>query len=169
MVFKLVLSYANITSIDLNSIGLQAKTTMSAPFSSPGPNLLLNPFLHHAIAEIPASLQFFFFPSRQLGRPTPRAHPVIRQYALLLFCSVLIASIFALRPDGTAEDKTLNGQVALVLGFYHVGPILRSGARVLEVRTKGWGAREVEAAWYVVAHVVLGGRLLLEGRRCLKV
>ena len=117
-------------------------------------------FLLHAIVETPAAIMFFIRPSRQLGVYTPSAHVVIRQYALLLLTSVLIASIFILRPP----DK-LSGQVAGALAVYHIGPCLRSlsqlisrgGVRESRSQTQPLdGPSFFEPVLYAVAHAVTG-------------
>lgn len=157
--------------------------------------LLTSPFLHHALIELPASLQFLLLPSRQLPRPAPQAHALIRQYALLLFSSVLIGVAFALHEtrhhyhhhhhdydypqqgriisgqDHDDDGDALSAQVAIALGLYHVGPVIRSGARVWRAvigsRSQGRGpggrGRDVEALVYVVLHLVAGGRLFAKG------
>jgi len=84
-------------------------------------------FWLHFLLELPASLNFFLRPSEQLPSPAPQAHAIIRQYALLLFVSSLIALIFALRPvDGTSRN------VAGALSVYHLAPLVRAGSRVVE-------------------------------------
>jgi hypothetical protein len=84
------------------------------------------PFLVHAILEIPASLNFFLNPSGQLGVYSPQAHPVIRQYAVLLLSSTLIALSFALR-----DADELSGHVAGALAIYHLAPMLRAAVRLM--------------------------------------
>ncbi|KAG0651741.1 hypothetical protein D0Z07_1927 [Hyphodiscus hymeniophilus] len=84
------------------------------------------PFWIHIILETPASLNFFFNPSEQLSSPAPQAHAIIRQYAVLLLVSNLIALNFALGPlDQTGKN------VALALSVYHLAPIFRAGSRIL--------------------------------------
>jgi hypothetical protein len=84
-------------------------------------------FWLHFLIELPASLNFFLNPSEQLLSPAPQAHAIIRQYAVLLFVSNLIALIFALRPlDGTSRS------VAGTLSIYHLAPLVRAGSRILE-------------------------------------
>ncbi|KPI45052.1 uncharacterized protein AB675_2557 [Cyphellophora attinorum] len=135
--------------------------------------LYTSPLLHHALIELPASLQFLLLPSRQLSHHTPHAHAIIRQYALLLFCSVLVALALALSPPTTPIAQLLHGRLVCALGLYHVGPVLRSGARVLEGwkrrGTGGWGGKEVEAGIYVVLHLIIGGRMFADGLRSLRV
>ena len=78
-------------------------------------------FLFHLIVEIPASLNFFFCPSATLSKPQIFAHGLIRQYALLLISSNIIATSFVLRrPD------QLSGYIAGALALYHVGPLVRA-------------------------------------------
>jgi len=88
-------------------------------------NHLTYPFLVHAMLEIPASLNFFLNPSGQLGVHSPQAHPVIRQYAVLLLSSILISMSFALR-----DADELSGQVAGALAIYHLAPMLRAAGRL---------------------------------------
>ena len=113
-------------------------------------------YLLHVLVEIPAAINFFLFPSRQLGVHTPQAHPVIRQYALLLFSSVLIALVFARRP----EDQ-LSGQVAGALAIYHIGPAVRSASRLRQHLNqanlvKQGLAHLSEPALYLIVHIVTG-------------
>jgi hypothetical protein len=85
------------------------------------------PFWFHLLIELPASINFFLQPSEQLSSPAPQAHAIIRQYAVLLFVSNLIALIFALRPvDGTSRN------VASALSVYHLAPLMRAGSRIVE-------------------------------------
>ncbi|EPE25551.1 hypothetical protein GLAREA_01463 [Glarea lozoyensis ATCC 20868] len=91
------------------------------------------PFWIHFIIETPASLNFFFNPSEQLSAPAPQAHPVIAQYAVLLFTSNLIALIFAIRPvDNTSK------LVAAALAVYHLAPLVRAVSRVTS-KKKSYG------------------------------
>ena len=83
-------------------------------------------FLLHAIVETPACLNFLLFPDDQLTVAAPQAHAIIRQYAVLLFCSVIIAVIFAHR----AMPDITSGNVAGALAFYHIGPLVRAWARI---------------------------------------
>ncbi|KAL9052935.1 MAG: hypothetical protein Q9206_004110 [Seirophora lacunosa] len=53
------------------------------------------PFLFHIIVEVPASIAFFLHPSMTLSQRQGHAHAVIRQYALLLMASNLIAYAFS--------------------------------------------------------------------------
>lgn len=88
-------------------------------------SILKNPFLVHALLEIPASLNFFINPSGQLSNYSPQAHAVIRQYAVLLLSSTLIALSFAFR-----EPDEMSGQVAGALAVYHLAPMVRATARL---------------------------------------
>jgi hypothetical protein len=86
------------------------------------------PFWVHIIVETPASINFFFNPSEQLSSPAPQAHAIIKQYAVLLLVSSLIALIFALRPlDQTGKN------VATALSIYHLAPLVRAGLRISDV------------------------------------
>ena len=89
------------------------------------PILQTVPFWIHILIEAPASINFFFNPSEQLPSPASQAHAIIRQYAVLLLVSNLIALIFALRPlDQTGKN------VAAALSVYHLAPVVRAGTRI---------------------------------------
>ena len=83
------------------------------------------PFLFHIIVELPASIGFFFHPSATLAIVQPHAHSVIRQHALLLTSTNLIAGTFLFE-----DSSPLSGRVAAALGLYHLGPITRSWNRI---------------------------------------
>lgn len=113
-------------------------------------------FVFHAAIEVPATLNFMFFPSKQLGVYTPHAHPIIRQYALLLLTSVLISLIFATRPT---DDLTQ--AVAGSLSLYHIGPSLRSVGRLRQQSARSQSLMLSEAFLYLVLHVICGTMLAL--------
>jgi hypothetical protein len=112
------------------------------------------PFWFHSLIELPASINFFFNPSEQLSSPALQAHPIIKQYAVLLFVSALIALIFALRPtDGTSRS------VAGALSVYHLAPLTRAGNRIVqgsEYYGKGLGGPII----HLVMHTVCFAGLL---------
>ncbi len=116
------------------------------------------PFYLHILIETPALLNFLFRPSEQLSTPAPQAHAVIRQYAILLFSSNLIALIFALRPfDSTSRN------VAGALSVYHLAPLVRAVARVVDgdvVCGKGLGGPIVHAVMHSVCFAALVGAFL---------
>lgn len=85
------------------------------------------PFWFHLLIELPASINFFFHPSEQLSAPAPQAHAIIKQYAVLLFVSGLVALIFALRSVDAASRN-----VAGALSVYHLAPLVRAGSRIME-------------------------------------
>ncbi|KAI4117013.1 MAG: hypothetical protein LQ345_002670 [Seirophora villosa] len=119
------------------------------------------PFLLHIIVEFPASIAFFLHPSMTLPQRQAQAHAVIRQYALLLMASNLIAYAFVFRPaDGRSAS------VAAALAIYHLGPLIRAGSRV-----RGRGAMEREGrflsnTWvHLIAHFVCLVSLVYEATR----
>lgn len=112
-------------------------------------------FVLHAAIEIPAAINFMLFPSKQLGRNTPNAHGVIRQYALLLAVSVLIAMTFAVRPT---DD--LSRTVAGYLAIYHPGPALRSCARLSRQYKRSERLLLSEAFLYLTCHLLTGAALV---------
>lgn len=98
------------------------------------------PFLLHLLLETPASLSFFLTPSSQLPRSTPSAHALIRQYAILLLSSNLIALTFLLHPSATATSaEAIRANVAGALAVYHVAPILRAVSRIVRGYERGNG------------------------------
>lgn len=107
------------------------------------------PFWLHILIEFPASLNYFFNPSEQLPSPAPQAHAIIKQYAVLLLVSSLIAGIFALRPlDRTSRN------VAGALAVYHLAPLMRAVGRVGNSRYgKGLGGP--------VVHIIVHGVVFL--------
>lgn len=111
-------------------------------------------FLLHILVEIPALINFMVYPSKQLGIYTPHAHAVIRQYALLLLCSVLIAFIFL-----TRINDDLTGLVAGALAIYHIGPAVRSVGRLRVQARTGQRILISEAALYLVVHLGCGSSL----------
>lgn len=94
------------------------------------------PFLFHIIVEFPALVGFFLRPSATLAAPQPHAHAVIRQYALLLTSTNLIAGAFLFNPS-----SPLSAQVAAALALYHVGPLMRASNKIRagEGRRGDWG------------------------------
>lgn len=111
-------------------------------------------FVFHALIEIPAAINFMFVPSKQLGKYTPHAHAIIRQYALLLLVSVLISLTFATRPT---DD--LSRMVAGSLAMYHIGPALRSVGRLRQQAAQAKPLLLSEAALYLVVHIACGTSL----------
>ena len=84
-------------------------------------------FLLHLIIETVASINFLLRPSATLSASQPHSHAVIRQYALLLISSNIIAAVMLNR----GIDAT-SGKVAGALGVYHVGPAVRAVSRILQ-------------------------------------
>lgn len=113
-------------------------------------------FVLHIVIEVPAAINFMFQPSKQLAVYTPHAHAVIRQYAVLLLSSILIAALFAPRP---VDD--LGRGVAGSLAIYHVGPFLRSWGRLRSQAKQSLPVLISEAALYLVCHLLCGTALLL--------
>ncbi|KAH7346444.1 hypothetical protein BKA65DRAFT_502449 [Rhexocercosporidium sp. MPI-PUGE-AT-0058] len=117
-------------------------------------------FLIHALLELPASLNFFFRPNEQLSSPAPQAHALIRQYAILLLSSNIIALIFAFRP----VDET-SGRVAGALAVYHAAPLVRAVGRITskeEGYGKGLGGPWVHGVVHAAALGALGWLFLGE-------
>ncbi|CZS96654.1 hypothetical protein WAI453_010074 [Rhynchosporium graminicola] len=111
-------------------------------------------FLIHALLEVPAALNFFFRPNEQLSLPAPQAHAIIRQYAVLLMSSNIIALIFAFRP----VDET-SRRIAGALAAYHAAPLVRAIARIASSGGgygKGLGGPWVHAVLHCGALGALG-------------
>lgn len=116
-------------------------------------------FLFHIIIETPALFNFFVFPSKQLGTHTPHAHAVIRQYAVLILTSNLVAMSFVCRP----MDE-LSGKIAGALAIYHIAPSVRSIMRLKRQAREGRPLIPSEAFLYLVVHTICGAVLLLHFR-----
>jgi hypothetical protein len=112
------------------------------------------PFLIHAVIETPASINFFVFPSDQLGAQTPNAHPVIRQYACLLFATVLVSLAFTQRPP-----DELSGQVAGAFSLYHIAASIRAGSRLQRQMSEGKHIVLSEASLHLIVHTICIGSL----------
>ena len=120
------------------------------------------PFLLHILIELPASLNFFIRPSTTLVTTQPYAHAVIRQYALLLMASNIIASIFLFKPQDAITYK-----VAGALALYHFGPLVRAGSRICGREESGQG--ELGGPWlHLVVHIICAGALMIEAIKLLK-
>lgn len=105
------------------------------------------PFFLHILTEMPASGGFLLRPSLTLQTPQPAAHGVIRQYALLLASSTLIAATFLFQPPSTTSC-----QVAGALALYHIGPLVRALSRARAGESvggwKGLGGPWVHAGFH---------------------
>ena len=111
--------------------------------------------------EMPAALAFMLSPSATLLVPQPHAEAVIRQYALLLFSSNLIAAVFIFRDQSTHEDAWIERRVAAFLALYHLGPLTRAVSRARREAKKGKALLEQPwlHAWvHAVCFVALGLR-----------
>ncbi len=117
------------------------------------------PFLLHILLELPASITFFLSPSTQLQLPSPpptpraysQAHALIRQYAVLLLVSNLVALICVLQPTAiddilgiraegkVVEVERLRGNVAGALAVYHLAPLVRAVGRMVNGDGHGHG------------------------------
>lgn len=118
------------------------------------------PFLFHIVVELPASIGFFFHPSATLAVVQPHAHSVIRQYALLLTLTNLVAWTFLFE-----DSSPLSRRIAAALGLYHVGPIIRSWNRTKAdegtIRMRGgWRGPWLHLGVHVVCAVALIGEAL---------
>lgn len=107
------------------------------------------PFLLHCIIEVPASINFLLFPSSQLRLYSPQSHAIIRQYATLLFSSVLISWIFA-----TRDNDDLSGKAAAALALYHLAPMARASSRLRN------GQARWQSTLFLFFHTVCFGSLL---------
>ena len=119
------------------------------------------PFLLHIIGETGATFGFALLPSQTLRQPQPHAHAVIRQFALLLLSSNLIAAIFLF------EDKpsAISCKVAGALALYHIGPFTRAALKIRNGEMMGiWEG--LGGAWvHVVFHSFTAAALGWEASR----
>ena len=113
-------------------------------------------FALHILGETPAAIFFFFRPSQTLRTPQPHAHGVIRQYALLLMATNVIAWA-AYHRESDEFTKSIAG--ALVL--HHVGPVIRAFARGTSGapgRKVGWPL--VHAVFHLICILLLSNSFL---------
>ena len=109
-------------------------------------------FLLHMIIETAASINFILRPSATFLVPQPHSHGVIRQYALLLISSNIIAAVMLNR-----EVDATSGNIAGALGVYHFGPLVRAVSRIVE-KSSGSG---INGPWlHAFAHMLCGTCLL---------
>ena len=102
--------------------------------------------LLHLMVELPACINFFLRPSATLSKSQPYSHCLIRQYALLLVSTNLIALAFLMRPA-----DHLSGQISGALVVYHIGPLVRAMSRI---RTQDIG-RALGGPWlHLFAHLL---------------
>ena len=122
------------------------------------------PFILHIVIELPAALSFAFSPSATLSKPQPYAQAVIRQYALLLLSTIIIAAVFVPGDRKGDRPKIEERNVASALGLYHLGPMIRAAHRF----RSGEGTERylLGQPWlHVLVHVLCC--ILLGGRGCL--
>lgn len=119
------------------------------------------PFILHIIIELPAATSFALTPSATLSIPQPHAQGVIRQYALLLLSTIIIAASFVLQDCRGEEPKMPERSVASALALYHLGPLIRAANR--SQRGEGTGRGLLGQPWlHVLVHVLCC--LALSGR-----
>ena len=116
------------------------------------------PFFLHIIGEFGAATGFFLRPSQTLNRPQPDAHAVIRQYALLLTSTNLIAAIFLFQ----SQPTTVSTKVAGALALYHLGPLTRAYLKARRGERMGiWEG--MGGAWvHIVFHSIVTAALAWE-------
>lgn len=122
-------------------------------------NELSLPFVAHILVETPACILFFLKPSLTLRQPQPHANAIIRQYALLLFCTNIIVALILLYGQ---EAVLLRQRVAGALAVYHVGPLVRAMGRVYRREEEVGGSAASGAPMHAVLHTVCAGLLLAE-------
>jgi hypothetical protein len=113
--------------------------------------------LLHLMVELPACINFFLRPSATLSKSQPYAHGLIRQYALLLASTNLIALAFLVRPA-----DHLSGQVSGALVVYHIGPLFRAISRI---QTQEMGSALGGPWLHLIAHLLCIGALAISFAR----
>lgn len=87
------------------------------------------PFILHIAVELPAAISFAIFPSATLLISQPHAQAVIRQYALLLISTIIVAAVF-IPQTGKGDGAEMQERgVAGALALYHLGPLIRAAHR----------------------------------------
>ena len=111
------------------------------------PTVLTVSLALHILVETAAALNFLLRPSATLAAPQPHSHGVIRQYALLLLSTNIIAAAVLCY----AEHNALAKQIAGALALYHTGPLARAVARI----RRGEQGHAMGGAWlHSVIHVM---------------
>ena len=120
-------------------------------------------FFTHIILESGAACAFFRNPSFTLAQPQPHAHQVIRQYALLLISTNLIAANFLFQQQPSA----LSSRVAGALALYHLGPITRAALKISSGEERGSRKGELlGGAWLQASfHIIMLVMLVLEASK----
>ena len=122
------------------------------------------PFILHIVIELPAAISFAFRPSATLSIPQPHAQAVIRQYALLLLSTIIVAAAFIPQNRKGDRPKMQEQGVASALALYHLGPLIRAAHR--SRGGEGTGRYLLGQPWlHVLVHVLCC--ILLGGRGCL--
>ena len=80
----------------------------------------------HLVIETTAAINFLLRPSATLSIPQPHSHGVIRQYALLLLTTNIIAAAVL---DRAVNDE-LSGHIVAALALYHTGPFVRAVSKI---------------------------------------
>lgn len=94
--------------------------------SSKMDNLMRFALVLHLVIETTAAINFFLRPSATLSTPQPYSHGVIRQYALLLLTTNIIAAAVLNR----AVYDDLSAHIAAALALYHAGPFVRAVSKI---------------------------------------
>ena len=119
-------------------------------------------FSTHIILESGAAYTFFRNPSFTLAQPQPLAHQVIRQYALLLISTNLIAANFLFQQQPSA----LSSRVAGALAIYHFGPITRATLKIRSGEKINRRGVLLGAAWlHAFSHIIILVMLVLEASK----
>lgn len=101
----------------------------------------------HLVVETTAAVNFFLRPSATLSTPQPHSHGVIRQYALLLLTTNIIAAAVLKR----AVHDDISGHIAAALALYHAGPLIRAVSKI----RRGITAGIVGGAWlHALSHLL---------------
>lgn len=122
------------------------------------------PFVLHIVIELPAAISFAFLPSATLSKPQSHAHALIRQYALLLFSTIIIAALFIPHDRNSDGSKMQERVVAGALALHHLGPLIRAVGRF----RRGEGTERhllAQPRLHALVHVLCC--FLLGGRGCL--
>lgn len=115
------------------------------------------PFIFHIIVEAPAGLSFLLRPSGTLDVLQPHAHAVIRQYAILLTCTNIIAGIFAMQDYPNIHSAQIERGVSASLALYHCGPASRALSRF---QRGSKGSLLVNPLLHIAAHVMCASALM---------
>lgn len=144
LINKNAISHLNVIGQQIGPVPVEQMPHFNTPYSL------------HIFGEFGASYGFFVSPSSTLAQPQPYAHAVLRNYALLLTSTNLIAANFLFQE----RPSSLSCRTAGALALYHLGPLMRAALKIRNGERmgtwKGMGGAWVHVIFHSVTLAALG-------------